>query len=407
MKLNESVVKALPVPQKNNKVTYFAGAMVQGSPAPKGFGVRVSASGKRSFVLNYWHQRREFRITLGAYPDWSVLKAVREARELRQRVDRGENPLADRAPLPTDTSHSVETVLRTFLARYVNANKLRSAAEIERSFDRYVIPRIGRKSILAVQRRDVVEMLDAIEDQNGPVMADRVLAYLRKAFNWHAARDDKFVPPIVKGMARTKPAERARQRVLDDDELRDVWAAIDGMGSPYREYLRTLLLTAARRQEVSEMRWEEIDGAAWTVPATKYKTKIANTTPLTATVLVQLGPAKSSGYVFSKPAPAADRPFSGFSKCKRNLDKRTAAIRAERGQDEMAPWVLHDLRRTARSLMSRAGVSADVGERVLGHVISGVRGVYDRHAYIDEKRDALERLEREIMRIVAKGAARG
>jgi hypothetical protein len=96
-KLSEETIKRLPVPETGNRVTYFAGAMIQGAKAPRGFGVRITAAGARGFVLNYRLRGREHRFTIGAWPDWSVLKAVREARDLRQRVDRGENPIEDRA----------------------------------------------------------------------------------------------------------------------------------------------------------------------------------------------------------------------------------------------------------------------------------------------------------------------
>src|SRR5215470_9623590 len=143
-KLSEETVKRLPVPDTGNRVTYFAGAMVQGAKAPRGFGVRVTAAGARAFVLNYRLRGREHRFTIGAWPDWSALKAVREARNLRQRVDRGENPLEDRAPPPTIKTVSI--VLDDYVARYVR-NKdrpLRSATHIESAFTRLVKPRIGK-----------------------------------------------------------------------------------------------------------------------------------------------------------------------------------------------------------------------------------------------------------------------
>ena len=99
-KLSEETVKRLPVPERGNRVIYFAGATIQGAKAPRGFGVRVTAAGARAFVLNYRVRGREHRFTIGAWPDWSALKAVREARNLRQRIDRGENPIDDRAPSP-------------------------------------------------------------------------------------------------------------------------------------------------------------------------------------------------------------------------------------------------------------------------------------------------------------------
>ena len=115
-----------------------------------------------------------------------------------------------------------------FLKRYVRGDaKLRSADEIERTFDVYVRPAIGARPLYELRRSEVAEMLDKIADDHGPVMADRTLAHVRKAFRWRAARDDDFTPPIVPGMTRTKPSERARDRILSDDEIRDLWAALE------------------------------------------------------------------------------------------------------------------------------------------------------------------------------------
>jgi integrase len=286
--------------------------------------------------------------------------------------------------------NTVDAILDTFLERH--AKKLRSSYEIERVFNVYVRPRIGAKSIYELKRRDIVEMLDKVEDENGPVMADRVLAHVRKAFNWQATRDDNFSPPIVKGMARTRPTERARKRMLADDEIRDVWESLDsdGVAKPFRDAVRVLLFTAQRRGEVANMRWEEVDGDLWTVPAERYKTSIPNTVPLTERVRALLGKRKKKGFVFS--SDGGRKAFNGYSKAKVALDKAIAARRKAASNKPMEHWTLHDLRRTGRSLMSRAGVPSEHAERVLGHVIPGVRGVYDRHSYADEKREALKKL---------------
>src|SRR5256885_10917496 len=136
--LSEETVKRLRAPARSNSITYFAGATIQGAKAPRGFGVRVTASGARAFILNYRLRGREHRFTIGAWPDWSALKAVREARNLRQRVDRGEDPLADRAPIPADKS--VSGVIDDFMTRYVrNKEKpLRSENQFQYSFNRLV-----------------------------------------------------------------------------------------------------------------------------------------------------------------------------------------------------------------------------------------------------------------------------
>jgi integrase len=406
-KLSEETVKRLPVPDTGNRVIYFAGAMVQGAKAPRGFGVRVTAAGARAFVLNYRLRGREHRFTIGAWPDWSALKAVREARNLRQRVDRGENPIEDRAPSPATAT--VASILDEFVTRYVRNQKQplreRTADEYESAFRRLVKPRIGKLGIYEVRRSHIIRMLDEIEDANGPVAADRTLAYVRKAFNWYATRDDQFNVPVVRGMARIKPKERARTRVLSDDEIRALWPEL-GRAGTFGAFTKTLLLTAQRRDEVAQMSRREIgsDGI-WTIPAERYKSKRPNFVPLSkaALAVITAQPKQADcDYVFPSRAKTA---YSGYSKSKAKLDKAVFAAmknRAKKGAkvEPIPNWTLHDLRRTAKTLMARAGVRPDISERVLGHVIAGVEGTYDRHSYANEKRDALEKLAAQIERIL-------
>jgi integrase len=406
-KLSEETVKRLTIPDTGNRITYFAGATIQGAKAPRGFGVRVTAAGARAFVLNYRLRGREHRFTIGAWPDWSALKAVREARNLRQRVDRGENPIEDRAPSPATAT--VASILDEFITRYVRNQKQplreRTAAEYESAFNRLVKPRIGKLGIYEVRRSHIIRMLDEIEEANGPVAADRTLAYVRKAFNWYATRDDQFNVPVVRGMARVKPKERARTRVLSDDEIRAIWPVLAEAGT-FGALAQTLLLTAQRRDEVAHMGRKEIDeDGIWTIPAERYKSKRPNFVPLSKAALAVIAaqPKNDDGdYLFPS---RAKTPYSGFSKSKAKLDKALLAAmkkQVKKGAkvEPIPNWTLHDLRRTAKTLMARAGVRPDISERVLGHVIAGVEGTYDRHSYEDEKRDALEKLAAMIERIL-------
>ncbi len=402
--LSEETIKRLRTPDKGNSITYFAGYMIQGAKAPRGFGVRVTASGARAFILNYRLRGREHRFTIGAWPDWSALKAVREARNLRQRIDRGEDPLKDRAPIPT--TKSVSSVIDDFMARYVRNKErpLRSADQIQSAFGRLVKPRIGKIGVYELRRSHVAEMLDRVEDEAGPVQADRVRAYLRKALSWYAERDDEFNlnAAFVRVGARANPKERARTRVLSDDELRIVWPLLSDAGT-FGALLKTLLLTAQRRDEVANMTWTEIatDGI-WTIPAERYKTKRSNHVPLsTAALGVIKAQPRIAGCEYVFPS-RSKTPFSGFGKSKARLDK-DALLRVQKrdkGAEPLPNWTIHDLRRTAKTLMARAGVRPDISERVLGHVIAGVEGTYDRHSYADEKRDALEKLAAMIERIL-------
>ncbi len=373
----------------------------------RGFVARRLPSGVITYGLRYRVGLRKQRwLALGVHGRVTPEKARRLAKQRVGEVAADRDPASEREAeqqrVKEASASTVDALLDAFVERHVRKN-LRSAGEVERVFDKYVRPRIGSQSIYRLRRRDVVEMLDAIEDENGPVMADRTLAHLRKGFNWQAARDDAFIPPIVRGMARTKPAERARKRILDDPEVRDLWAALDVAMVPraFPAYVRTLLLTAQRRDEVSQMGWDEIEGNTWVISSNRHKTGNATgdkVVPLTRATLELLGEPQKKGFVFS--TTKGEKPFSGFSKAKRALDAAIAEMRMAEGRKPMPPWVLHDLRRTARSLMSRAGVLADIAERVLGHVIPGVRGVYDRHTFFDEKREALERLVLLVAQIV-------
>ena len=247
-----------------------------------------------------------------------------------------------------------------------------------------VYPTFGHRPIGDIKRSEIVKWMDQIEDENGPVMADRTLAILRKVMNWHAARSDEFRTPIVRGMARTSGTERARDRILTDGEIRSVWASTSY--DVYGTLVRFILLTAARRSEASEMKWPELDGRDWTLPAARNKTKVDLLRPLSKAALALL-PAKRGEWVWTTDG---EHPLGGFSHWKLALDEASG----------VSGWTLHDLRRTARSLMSRAGVPSDHAERCLGHVIGGVRGVYDRHEYYDEKRRAFEALAAQVQRII-------
>src|SRR5262249_27818665 len=353
------------------------------SKAPRGFGVRITSGGARSFVMNYRSARVERRLTIGQYPDWSVLRAIKEARALRQRIDRGQDPLADRRTVEAAAADTFKAICEEYRA---GGGRGRRPVWQRRAFlGPLVYPAGGGRKIDAIGRIEITRLLDRIEDQNGARTADVTLAVIRKIMNWHAARSDEFRSPIVRGMARHGSV--ARQRTLTDDELRRVWAAasVDG---PFPALVKFLLLTAARRAEAAEMLWTELDGAVWTLPSARNKAKIDLMRPLSKAALEVL-PGKIAGcdFVFTTDGKTS---VSGFSKFKRAFDKACG----------IPDWRLHDLRRTARSLMSRAGVLPDHAERCLGHVMPGVRGVYDRYEFLEEKRRAFEALAAQIDRIL-------
>ena len=418
--ISEKIVGNLPTPAKGNRLHYFSGATLQGKKAPSGFAVRVTAAGTRSFVLFHRFDGKAYWETLGRWDENAqggtltvrdaIVRADKLAKDLRN--GRREDPRPERTRRLEDGAKpaegNVSGLLDVYIARYLKTGKLRSAGMIEAQLNRLVKPRIGKLNIYELKRSHVSRMLDDIADEHGMRMADLALAYTRKAFNWYEVNghDDDFKSPVVRGMARLKPSDRERERVLADDEIRDVWTALDDVTEPacLPAYVRTLLLTATRRGEAADMSTTELEGELWTIPAARYKTKRDHVIPLSATASAPIAasapakPAKNAHFVFSTTNGAVA--FSGFSKGKNELDKAIAKIRAREGRPAIEDWTFHDLRRTARTLLARAGVRDDIAERCLGHVIKGVEKVYNRYAYLDEKRAAFEALALLVSRIL-------
>ena len=407
----------------------------------KGLRVYVGVSGAKSFIMRYRLNGRLQKLTLGPYsPDEArkdvapkvgdplTLAAARVlAAETLLRKNRGFDPVAekqrDKQVKQQAAANTFEAVAIEYLKRECgmklgaegaltfDRSKKRSGHEQHRMLKRQVFPTLGGKPIAEIKKSDIIRLLDQLADgelrndegdlmTGGPVAADRALAIIRKVMNWHAVRSDDFRPPIVKGMARVRPSEQARERILNDDELRTIWGTACQLEGPFPAFLRFLLLTGARRSEASEMRWDEVKEGDWLLPASRNKTKRDLLRPLSRAAQAVLAQQPNiCHFVFTTDGHSA---LSSYSQYKAAFD--AAVLRELKKEDPKAKplenWTLHDLRRTARSLMSRAGVNTDHAERCLGHVIGGVRGVYDRHEFYDEKKQAYEALAALIERIV-------
>ena len=272
------------------------------------------------------------------------------------------------------------------------AGETKSSWEKRYTLGRLVYPTLGHMPIAEIRRSHVHALLDRIvagelsrDNKPSPIMANRVQAAISVVCSWYADRDDDFINPLA-GMRR-KAKEAARERTLSDDELRVVWKAAEANPHPFGNFVRFLLLTACRRTEASELPWSELNGD-WLLPADRNKAGRELLRPLSeAAQRIVASQPRVGDYVFTTDG---GRPMTGYSHYKRAFDRLTGT----------SGWTLHDLRRTARSLMARAGVPSEHAEQCLGHVIGGVKGTYNRHDYHSEKLRAYEKLASLIETIV-------
>jgi integrase len=349
------------------------------------FGLMVTQRGHRSYVLQYHNRSGESRrLKIDGAVD---LKQARvEAQKFIGEIASGGDPLARLQKERNAGKTTVKAICEEYFR--ASAGKLRSLDQRHATLERLVYGQIGGIQVDDLKWSRIRTMLHAIDKERGSAMADTVKAILSRIFHWHENNSDDFKSPIVKG-ERFNEA-KARDRTLSDAELQAVWRAAENYEGPWGYFVQFLLLTACRRNEAARMTWNEVAGDEWVIPGARYKTKNDVVLPLSKraqAVLAALPRIEGGRYPFSGDGK---RPIGGFSRFKREFDRISG----------VTGWRLHDLRRTARSLLSRAGVSPDTAERCLGHVISGIRGTYDKHDYVAERRQAFEALAVQIDRII-------
>jgi integrase len=354
-----------------------------------GLYLQVQPSGKKSWAVRYRYQGHPTKLTLIGVT--SLADARVAATRAREQVAKGMDPAKAKADakIRTDAAKAdtVTAICENYLKR--EGGKLRTLDQRVSILKRLVYPMLGSRPIGEIRRSEIVHLLDRVEDNSGPRAADVTLGVLRRIFHWHEKRSDEFRSPIIRGMARQNAKDHRRERILDDDELRRIWVATAD-GSPFASLVRLALLTSARRNEIAGLRWDEIDGDVWTLPPSRSKTKVEVVRPLSAAALAVLeGMPRIDGcdFIFTSNAIS---PINNFSDSKRKLDLVSGT----------SGWRLHDLRRSSRSLLSRAGVNSDVAEKCLGHARGDIVERYDRHSYTREMRDAFEALSALVARIV-------
>jgi integrase len=383
MKLTQIAVDKLS-PPKTGRLEFFDAHL-------PGFGLRIADTGHKAWVVFYRIGGKQRRYTIGTMATYPKVDLARErAREILRDVERGIDPAAAKAA-PARKIDTVAMLAEQFITRYAKP-KNRSWHGTERTLALHVLPRWGSRDAASISRRDVLDLMDALVDGGLPVGANRVLAAVRKMFGWAVERDILSTSPVVNVRAPGKETER--DRVLTDEELTKIWSAATKMGGVSGAFLKTLILTGQRRDEVSSMRWPDLDLEAlvWTLPREATKGDRSHEVPLAPLVIEVLTTLPRTG-VFVFTSTRGERPISGYSKIKARAEQLA-------GFDD---WRIHDLRRTAGTGMARAGIAVSTISRVLNHKEGGVTAIYNRYSYLDEKRHALETWARKVESLVQPG----
>lgn len=370
-----------------------------------GLAVRVTETGTKSFVLHarYGGSTKSTRRLLGRCGELSLEAARDKARMWKAMIADGDDPgEAEKRRRQTERDQREAAEASTFGAvaeAYIvdiEQQQQRKAPQVARRIRNEFVTRWERRPIASITSADVLVVIDATKARGKRTQAHHLLADVRTLFNWALARDcygltgspcDRLKPKKLIGK------RSMRARVLTDDEIRAFWKACEALGFPYGHLFKLLLLTAQRRNEVSEgVRSEfDMDGALWTLPPARMKSDAAHVVPLskTAVGILRSLPDLRGPYLFS--LSFGRKPVNGFSKAKTALDELMLAdLRRADPDAVLEDWVLHDLRRTGRTRLSALRVADVVAELCIGHRQKGLHAVYDQHAYLDERRDAFE-----------------
>jgi len=351
--------------------------------ATPGLGVRVNSRGRKVFVLSARYPGRTHfqRRRLGEYPMMTLAEARAEAERWKRLVARGVDPKAD------EGTNTFASVAEAYFA-HIRRRGQRRADDVERAVRREFIARWGNRPITAIERSDVRAVINATVARGKVGMALLLLSYIRCLFNW--AVDQDVYGLTASPCDRMRPASiigtlSPRARILDDRELRALWNACERLAYPLGRCYQLLTLTGQRRSEVVRAEWKEFDFAneVWSIPPTRMKMAAPHVVPLTDDVITLLNSLPRFGpYLFTFDG---ERPVTINARTKERLDNE---MRCELGTVEH--FRTHDIRRTMRSTLPKLRVPTEIAELVIGHAKRGLIAIYDRYAYLDEKRHALE-----------------
>jgi integrase len=360
----------------------------------KGFGVRVMASGIKTYIVNYCtHTGRQRRMSIGRCNVLVPDRARKEAVRILGEVALGGDPLGERRRVRHESSFRF--LASEYLKRHAVHKK--SGDEDRRIIEKDLLPVLGSCHLSEITRRDVLRLINGIKDRGAPIMANRTLTLIRTIFNFGIQQAITETNPTM-GI-KLPSRERRRERVLSEEEIVGFWSVLPraNINETVARVLKMVLVTAQRPGEVAGAEWSEIDLVMgwWTIPAEKSKNGLTHRVPLSQMALGILERCpRTTTHLF--PAPRSRWKPIGINYLSHALRLKREAL----GMEHFTP---HDLRRTAASRMASMGIPRLVISKVLNHVERGITAVYDRHGYDREKRAALDAWATQLENIIAGG----
>jgi hypothetical protein len=358
-------------------------------------GLTVRVSGVRSFVVRYRLPKQKQRdIAIGIYPEMTLAEARHRARHIVAAAKRGVDLIAEekRAQATRRQEEATARTVKQLAAEYMAHAKAhqRRWQDVETRLKNHVLPVLGDRPVKSIRRADIVELLDVMQAKGLRQQVNRVRSALSTMLDFAVEREYVDTNPVI-GTKRRK-LETERNRVLSDAELRAIWRALDKMPDPGRSFVKTLMLTGARRDEVRKLPWSEIgDNGIWVLPGARNKSARDFEIPLsTAMVELLAGLPKLGPQVFGLDGR---RPWAGHSLFKKHLDRNSGIY----------GWTWHDIRRTVRSKLAELRVPYEVSERILNHAMTKIERTYNRHSYREEKAAALQLWADRLAVIVGRG----
>jgi integrase len=395
-----------------------------------GLELRVSAKGIKTWAVRYRVRGQgvaggkrvaqlagdKRRLTLGDYPKVGLAdaraKAANVKRLARSGVDAAVEQRGTAEPISVPT---VSDLVDRYVTDHLQRNGLRAGVNAEKQLRLYVVAAWGPRPLTSIARGDLVQLLEEVRVERtievrdgerverrrrgGPGAAAEVRKWTRAMFQFAVDAGLRTDNPFTDVKNRDK--RRPRARVLTMPELAAVWEAAGAMGYPWGPWYRLIMLTGDRRGEWARARWSWLDPkrTRLEIPADEYKTGKPQVVPLSSqaqTIIATLPIATTGPFLFSSDGGAT--PVSGFSKAKVRLD----GLLAKRPGEPLAPWVVHDLRRSMATHMERIRIEPHVIEVCLGHVLKGVAGTYRQYGYLPEKSTALQAWANELLNACAR-----